>query len=345
MNTDRRIDHKVRPPRGVIACLAAGFEIVGRNLPLVALPVSLDVFLWLGPRFSVRPVVGALVDALRARALADPSAGSQLAHTAKLLEEFGVQFNLLSVAGGMPLLQMPSLLVRRTPGVTSPLGDHRVFSVSSILALIPWWAGLAFFGLIVGFVYLNEIARQVEVLGGSFTGRGAGAAPSRDGSPDESWREGPWKLLRFVVFAVALLVIGSALVPLWLLIVAVGTVIAQPLGILFWIGGAGLFGYVVLHLVFVVPGLLLGERSLFQAVGESVLLSHLNVWSVFGLILITVVIHEGLGYAWSLPTNDSWALLVGIVGNAFVATGLTSAAFVFYGDRLRVARELSILTE
>ncbi len=342
METEGAAD-EVRPPRSVIACLAAGFDTVGRNLPVVALPVALDIFLWLGPQLSVSPLVQALVDVLRARSLTDPNAVSQLAQAAQLLEEFGAQFNLLSVAGGMPLLQMPSLLVRRASGAASPLGDPRVFSVSSLLALLPSWGGAALVGLVLGFLYLNEIACQVQLLGASGRGQDPEGADSGAVCSNDSAHGSLRKFLYFVAFAVGLLAIGSTVVPLWLLVVAVGTVIAEPLGILFWVGGVGLFGYAVLHLIFVVPGLLLGDRSLPRAVGESVLLSHFNVWSVLGLVLIAVVIYEGLGYAWSLPAADSWALLVGIVGNAFVATGLTSAAFVFYRDRLRVARQLSLV--
>ncbi len=102
-------------------------------------------------------------------------------------------------------------------------------------------------------------------------------------------------------------------------------------------------GYGALHLIFVVPGILLGERPLHRAIGESMLLTHLNLPPVLGLIVLAVVIYEGLGYAWSLPANDSWALLVGIVGNAFVATSLTGAAFIFYRERLAFARRLALL--
>jgi hypothetical protein len=128
---------------------------------------------------------------------------------------------------------------------------------------------------------------------------------------------------------------------MWLLVVALGTVIAQPLGIILWVAGVGFISYAALHLVFVVPGLLLGRRRLLQAVGESILLSHVNLSSVIGLVVLTVVIYQGLAYAWTLPSSDSWALLVGIVGNAVVGTGLTGAAFLFYRDRLIVARQLA----
>jgi hypothetical protein len=52
---------RVDSPKGVIGCLTAGFEMVGRNLLVVTLPVALDLFLWLGPRVSVGPLVEAVV--------------------------------------------------------------------------------------------------------------------------------------------------------------------------------------------------------------------------------------------------------------------------------------------
>lgn len=223
------------------------------------------------------------------------------------------------------------------------MGDPRVFSLSSVLALIPWWSVLVVIGLALGFLYLNEIAHQVKLSGAGSSGDGADLDEEGKIYGGSSARTGVWKLFRFGLFALGLLLIGSLVVPLWLLVVALGTLIVQPLGILLWVAGVGFIGYAALHLIFVVPSLLVGERPLLRAIGESVLLTHAHLGSVFGLVILALVIYEGLGYAWALPANDSWALLVGIVGNAFVATGLTGAAFVFYRDRLALARRLSLL--
>ena len=57
--------------------------------------------------------------------------------------------------------------------------------------------------------------------------------------------------------------------------------------------------------------------------------------SVVTLILLAVVIYEGLGFVWSLPSGDSWSLLVGILGNGCVATGLTAGTFVFYQEQVK----------
>lgn len=334
---------RVDSPKGVIGCLTAGFEMVGRNLLVVTLPVALDLFLWLGPRISVGPLVQAVVHLLNTQASADPDTAHQVAQATSLLEQFGTQFNLLSVISGIPMLQIPSLLARRASGGGSPLGDPRVLSLSSFLALIPWWVALVLVGLLLGFLYLNEVAHQVRTTGARSGGNEAETTEGGRVSEDNSLRASVWKFLRFVLFALGLLIIGSAVVPLWLLVVALGTAIAQPLGIVLWVTGVGFIGYAALHLIFVVPSLLVGERRLLRAIGESVLLTRANLFSVFGLVILAMVIYEGLGYAWALPVNDSWALLVGIVGNAFVATGLTSSAFVFYRDRLAIARRLSLL--
>jgi hypothetical protein len=326
---------------GVIGCLRAGFEMLTRNLWLAVLPVVLDLVLWLGPRVSLGPPFRRLVELLEMRSITDAEVSSQIAQATELLEQFATEFNLLSVLGSAPLLHVPSLLARRTPGGVSPLGEPRVFPLSSVFGLVPWWGGLSLAGLVLGFLYLNEIARHIElphVLPGDGTGRPT-EYDSQDG--DTSARMTVEKFLRFLIFALSVMVSGFSVFVLWLLVVALATAIAQPLGLLFWITGVGLISYLALHLLLVIPALLVGSRPLLRAVGESVLLSRMNLSSLLGLVVLAVVTYEGLGYAWSLPSGDSWALLVGIVGNAIVATGLTGAAFLFYRDRLAAAHELS----
>lgn len=333
-----------RPPRGVMGCLAGGFEMVGQNPSLAVLPVVLDLLLWLGPRISVGPLIDSFASVLSAQMPKDPETVTRVAEATELLKEFGAQFNLVSVVGGIPLLQAPSLLVRRLSGGGSPLGAPRVVALSSPLLAVPWWAVLVTAGLVIGFLYLNEIAHQMPWPGALPSTDQRDGVEEGDVFENHKARAGAWKLLRFGLFAAGLFVIGSTLVPLWLLMVAIGAVVAQPVGILIWIAGAGFFGYAALHLMFVVPSLLVGERPLRRAIGESVLLSHLNLMSLLGFVVLALVIYEGLGFAWSLPSRESWALLVGILGNSFVATGLTGAAFVFYHDRMRAARKLAVLS-
>lgn len=321
-NTERRA-------KGVIGCLTAGFEMLPQNLQVAALPMVLDFVLWLGPRVSIEPILGGGLSLLTSARAGDAEMTAQIEQAVALVREFGERFNLLTLLGSTPMVQVPSLMARHAPATGTPLGAPQILSLTSALALIPWWAVLTAAGLVLGFLYLNEIAHQVR--------GGAGTNPGPMGS---SLRAGAGKLARFLLFSGGVLVGVLLILPVWATMVTLAGALFEPLAILLWVGGVGFFGYAALHLVFVIPSLLLGERPLGRAIGESLLLSHAGLPSVLGFVLLTVVIYEGLGYAWALPRSDSWAMAVGIMGNGFVATGLTAAAFEFYRDRLMLTHRL-----
>ncbi len=312
-------------PLGVIGCLAAGFEILGRHLWLVILPVLLDLLLWLGPRLSIAPLLEGFVALLTAQPAPDPTTARQVTQAVQLLKQFGEQFNLFSLLSALPLLNVPSLLARHTPGAVSPLGEPRALLVTNVLVLMAWIAALVIVGLAMGFLYLNGLAHRVRAM--------------HSPTPALPHFSGVGKLIRVFSFAISLLMSGTVFTSLWLLLTAITAAIVQPLGFIVWALGVGLGGYAAMHLLFVVHGILLGERGLLRAAWESIVLIHTQLPSVIGLVVLAMVIYEGLGFVWSLPSGDSWLLLVGILGNGCIATGLTAATFVFYQERIASTNE------
>lgn len=327
MSTKARKD--TSGPLGVIDCLAAGFEILGQHLWLVALPVLLDLLLWLEPRLSIVPLLQGLAALLTSQPAPDPTTAQQVAQATQLLEQFGERFNLLSLLSALPLFNVPSLLARHAPAAVSPLGEPQVLLVTNVLGLMVWIAGLTLAGLVLGFLYLNSVAHRVRATH-SHT-----PTPPHHHTPTPS--PGVGKFIRVSLFVAGLLVTGIVLASFWLLLAAAAAVIAPLFGLLVWTLGVGLGGYVGLHLLFVVHGILLGERGLLQAAWESIVLIHTQLPSVMGLVVLAVVTYEGLGFVWSLPSGDSWSLLIGILGNGCTATALTTATFVFYQERAAVS--------
>jgi len=49
---------------------------------------------------------------------------------------------------------------------------------------------------------------------------------------------------------------------------------------------------------------------------------------VFGVFLLST----GLNYLWSVPDSNSWMMLIGIAGHAFISTALLAASFAYYRD-------------
>jgi hypothetical protein len=338
---DARTKEESARPLGVIGSLAAGFEVIGRHLGLIALPVLLDLLLWLGPRVSIAPLVEQFAAFLLSRPAPDPAAVRQVTQVAQLLMQFGERSNLLALLSALPLLNVPSLLAQRAPGAVSPLGEPHVVLTTSVLTVVAWAVLLVPAGLVLGFLYLNSLARRIHAMRppdeqvaalGQAEARGPGEVEEESQPVRVTSSVG--KFVRIFLFSAGLLMAGMTLIPLWMLLV--GTVLATvpPLGFLVWSFSIGLGSYVVLHLLFVIPGVLLGERGLLRAIWESILLIHMQFPSAVGLVLLVMVIYQGLGFVWSLPSGDSWTLLIGILGNGCIATGLTAALFVFYQERV-----------
>jgi hypothetical protein len=338
---DSRVEENTARPLGVVAILRVGFEMVSRHIWLITLPILLDLLLWLGPRISTAPLNERFVDVLASQSVPDPTLARQMQQLGEVIREMGGRSNLLSLLSALPILDVPSLLARQATGMVTPLGEPRVLLVTSVLALLGWVVVLIPAGPVLGFIYLNSLARRVRAMG---TDQDKESQTEETIDRDDRVKRGITKLLNMFLFVAGLLMAVAVLLPLWS--VAVGTVlmIAPPIGFLAWMISVGLGGYLALHLMFVVHGVLLGERGLFRATVESFMLIQTQFPSVMGLVLLALVIYEGLGFIWSLPTSDSWTLLIGIVGNGCIATGLTAATFVFYRERIGQLPEFSRLS-
>jgi hypothetical protein len=45
-----------------------------------------------------------------------------------------------------------------------------------------------------------------------------------------------------------------------------------------------------------------------------------------------LLISQGLDLLWQVPPQTSWFTLIGLIGHAFIVTGLLAASFVYYRD-------------
>jgi hypothetical protein len=340
---DIRANEEANRPLGVFGCLMAGFEMLGQNWWLLILPTLLDLFFWWGPQLSIEPLIRDMASLLSRQPAPSPEAARQLLLMVQALNQFGEQFNLFSLVSMLPILSPPSLLVHHPPGITSPVGQRAIVSVTNVLTLTGWGAVLIPIGLLLGFAYLHSLARSVYTLHSAKE-----ETPDSDSQEQESTvkkHQVPGcnvalKLVRILLFAIGLVVAGMIFFPIW--VTALGIVweigtgwgIAEILSFLVGWLGIGIISFIMLHLLFVIHGVLLGERGLFRAMLESIALVRAHPFSSISLILITVLIYQMLRYVWSLPSGDSWLLLVGILGNSCIATALITGSFVFYQERI-----------
>src|ERR1051326_6269870 len=85
------------PPLGIIASITSGFETVNARLELILLPLGLDLFLWLGPHLSIKPMMEKFLNLVRIVSSRNPPSLQGFESSRDQLITFAAQFNLFSI--------------------------------------------------------------------------------------------------------------------------------------------------------------------------------------------------------------------------------------------------------
>ena len=298
----------------IIDTLSEGFRTVTKRLWIVAVPVALDVFLWLGPKLSVAPVIrdalAMLQDTMRMAtpaSVADTGMAEAFQVMSEELEATIGQANLLALLA-WSRLGMPSIAGLRP---LNPQVD-RIIEITGYGQMLGLQALILLVGLFLACTFLAMVGQEV---------RGEGVKIDRlVQSVPRYWL----RLLAIIVplgfglmFAVsASLVLG----PLAFILLAVAL-------------------WMLLYLFFVPQAVTMAEESPLRALWFSFLVVRTNFWSALGLILLTNLIGSGLSLVWRTVMQVPSGMLVAILGNAYIGSGLTAAAFIYYRDRVAMWRE------
>jgi hypothetical protein len=310
-------------PTGVIETLSAGYAAVNRQPWVLALPIVLNLFLWLGPHVSYSPLVGPAVTHATEwtreaavgprRVVRDPDVLSSIEQTRQWLIARSDDIN------GFEAL------------VWSPLGLPSVDGLPSAddsLAFVNGWGdGVALLFASLGLGLL---------LGGWFYGGLAGASTGRAGDPLNACRRIPRAVAD--VLGLVLVLFGATLllgVPV-ILLIAFTALVSPPVAVL---GSVllliGLL-FATVHLFFSVPAIFVSQAGPLAAIQRSVGVVRRHLWPSVALIALTWLILAGMSRVWDLLASNlqsPYGIVIGILGNAYVASGLIAAAMVFYTQR------------
>ena len=309
---------------GIIDTLSAGFHLVNRAPWVLAVPVGLDLLLWLGPRLSVatlgeRAVAGMERMVAEAGAAAGAAAEGQVEGFRQGLEALRVlagSFNLLSLLafGGFGMESAVPVARGGAGGSVELLSGAQVALVSLVLLLL---------GVGLAALWLGAIAQLVR------DGRG---------SASRLLVKLPRYWLAIVGF-VALLIGGAIAVTLpLLLLAAVAQVFVPALGAFLTLFVAValqlLVIWAVLYLFFFATAVVVSEVGPIRAATNSIRVVSLNFWATLGFIIITWVIMRGLHVVWQTLAESPVGLALAILGNGYVESGLAAASMLFYSNRI-----------
>jgi len=233
-----------------------------------------------------------------------------------VLTQAGQELNLFGLlASGF--LGVPSLISISAAG-TDQMGTPLLIQITSWLLVFPAALGLLAVSTWIASVYLSPIAQLAEESRVSLV-----AIPKR------VWLAG-WHLLSYTALLLGLLVVIGA--PAMLLVSLVALLNAGVASFLMGLGWIALL-WMAFYLFFVVQAVTVGQAGVFRSIWNSVSVVRWNLGASLGLIVITNVIQRGLPLVWRPWAAEPWGILAGIVGNAYVGTGLMAASMIFYRDR------------
>lgn len=294
----------------IIDVITEGFNLVTKKLWLAIVPILLDLFLWLGPKMSVAPVINQLLTISAQNRSALEAMGSQDANLAQMMTVMTQAIQeTMDRANFMILLAWGRLGLPSIAGMRpiNPATD-RVIEITGYGQLMLTQALLLGIGLFIACLFLGMIAQAV---------RGEGLRLGR-------------LLVRAPVYwlrmALLLAPLGMGLLTGFSLLAMFG-----PLGILLLVG---LF-WLTIYFSFVPQAITLAEQKPLAALWNTFVFMRYSFWPAFGLIVLVNVIGGGMNLIWQRLLGGSTAgMVVAILANAYVGTSLAAAMFIFYRERV-----------
>ena len=210
----------------------------------------------------------------------------------------------------------------------SPFGTPASFEIQSLGQVLLIWSLLYIIGMVVGAVYFSLVS-QVALNGKVSWQRLV------QGLPQTIYQV----FLLALVFLMMFFLLGLPFSCLISLTIMSGIGLEQISVFIALIAG-GLLIWLLVPLVFSPHGIFVYQYKVWQAVKSSIRISKMTMPTTSIFILVVVVINEGMSLLWSIPEEISWLSLIGILGHAFVTTGLLASSFVYFRDADKWVKDL-----
>lgn len=302
------------PPPGVIQAIRAGLDVISNHLAILLPPLALDLLLWFGPRLSVKNaltrVFSDVMNFYSTNGMTNEIQVKQMMSFQELLADFLLKYNLLSLLRTFPV-GVFSLLQSKMP-ILTPLGASPAIEIDSLSSMAGLFFLLTLCGWALGGLYFNWVSGATGVRQSTF---GSGRTIIQT-------------LLFSTVVSAAALMIG---IPLMILLGAIGLIGAELAQVAMFI--LALFSaWIIVPVFFSSHGMYLSGQNAFHSIYSSLRMARFTLPTSSMFVLAVFVISHGLNYLWAVPEENSWMLLVGIAGHAFVTTALLAASFIYYRD-------------
>jgi hypothetical protein len=298
--------------------LVAGFDAVTNHIYLILLPIGLDLLIWLSPRFRLKDLIDVVISDLFSQSIvAAPDLESQGIFDAaqELWTLIGEQFNILIGLRSYPV-GIPSLMTSILP-LETPLGLPNFIEINSFSGGFVLFILFTFLGLVLGTLFYKAVAW---------------AAIATESKWQNIFLDWPWMSVQVIFLAlvwfgifVGISIPASCVISL----AAMGNLAFGQCAFLIY---GGLLIWIIFPLLFSAHGIFVNNQKVWPSIKRGVHITRLTLPTTSLFFISVLLLSQLLDLLWRIPPEDSWLMLIGLSGHAFVATGLLSASFIYYRD-------------
>ena len=321
MNTENLV--KSQKP-SILQAFISGFNTTTNHIYLILLPVFIDLFIWFGPQFSFEKLLLPRIQEISSLPGVDNSQFNDImADYIANLTELVKNLNLSVIIRTIPV-GVPSLISSLSP-TKNPIGTPIRFEISSINTL---------------FVYIIAFSLIGIVLGSLFYQRSAQSVMKDYRKPSLS--EFLIATLQVILLPVLLLIIFLMISAPILMFVSLLSIISPAIGQFALMSAMVIILWMIIPLYFTPQSIFLFKQNLFNSIMTSISVVRFSLPGSALFLLFAMVLSEGFNILWRVPPQDSWMLLVGILGHAFFSTAILLSSFYYLLDAAQFAQQILI---
>jgi len=314
-------------PPNIIKSIRNGFDAITKHLVLLLFPIGLDLVLWFGPHLQIKSLIEGLIVEMNNVSELMPADFEEVMEAGQEIWMVAAErFNLLIGLRSLPV-GIFSLFTGILP-VENPLGTPLFWDVTSLSTAVLTVVLVFLVGLLLGGLYFSAVRQAAlfdELKWHSIF----------QDWPRVSLQSGILSLI-WIIFFMAILVVGScAATGVTIFSVSLGQMVIILFGVIsFWL---------IFPLIFSPHGIYSKGQKAWKSLMSSIRLTNLTFLKTSLFILLVLLLNQGLNMLWQVPPENSWLMLISVIGHAFVTTGMLSASFVYYQDMNRWSEEINSL--
>lgn len=304
----------------VFDAIKAGYDTLSTHVYLLLFPIALDVFFLFGKRLLIANQIEKMIGGITMPSSASTEVlNSWKELTTNLLVSFK-NFSLTAFLRSFPI-GIPSLLAYR-PLEANPLGAFPTIQVESYGSTILYILVFSVVGFLLGTLFLFVIRNSVQKKESAHT------------------REQLLhQLISLFSLPVLVLLLSVFILAPALFLISIFNSILPILGSLgYFLLSLGLISAAI-PLFFTAHEILLSGNNFVTAARDSIQTVRPTNGKTSIFLMLAVLATYATNYLWQIPKENSWMLIISILGHALVTTIFIVASFHFYIDARNCVRE------